>query len=289
MNILMTGGTGFLGRHLLKRFVNKGDKVYVLVRSSSRINSILEFAYQIKLIFIESNDLEKVFAEKRIDAIVHCATDYGRSSKNTWQILEPNLILPVKLLELANRHNVSVFFNTDTVLDKRISDYAMSKSHFSDWLQSFSENLVAINFRLEHFYGPGDDITKFVSMAIRTMLSKQKRFPLTQGMQKRDFIYIDDVCDAAVLILDKAKDFSNGYYEYEVGSGELVSIKNLVKLIKEFTKSKIELGFGDIEYRDNEHMSVSLKNSHLRALGWAPKVSLRDGLIKTIKYEKEIE
>lgn len=287
MNILLTGSTGFLGRSLLKCFVNRGDHVVSLLRKTSNIKRIGEYINKTDIVFVEDTDLEKLFINKKFDIVVHCATDYGRTHKNTWEILEPNLLLPVKLLELARRNSVKAFFNTDTVLDKGISDYALSKSQFFDWLKRYSKQIVTVNLSLEHFYGPDDDPTKFVTMSIQKMLSNHSHFPLTKGLQKRDFIFIDDVCDASILLIDKSMQLRNGLYEHQIGTGDLVTIKEFVNLIKSLTGSKINLGFGELPYRENEHMSVPMRNNTLGDFNWRPKIGLIEGLKRTIEFERK--
>ena len=140
--LLFTGGTGFLGSNILKNIVDSGDKIIVLKRSTSNITRIKEITNEIILFDIDLIHAEMIFLEHKIDKIIHCATNYGRKFSNPIEITEANLILPLKLLDLGEKHNVSCFINTDTILDKRISSYSLSKSQFKQWLEMYSSKMV---------------------------------------------------------------------------------------------------------------------------------------------------
>jgi CDP-paratose synthetase len=201
-------------------------------------------------------------------------------------ILEANLMLPLKLLETGRSNGLKCFVNTDTILDKRVNFYSLSKSQFKDWLKLYSEKMTCINVSLEHFYGPNDDESKFVTWAIHSLIYREAQMDLTLGFQKRDFIYIDDVCDAFVAIIKNAMLRDVGFQSYEVGTGDPVSIRDFVSLIKTMTgNAETKLNFGSIPYRENEVMEYKTDLAEIKLLGWYPKISLKDGLSMTIEFE----
>jgi CDP-paratose synthetase len=287
MTILMTGATGYLGSNILRQLVKDGKhKVIVLKRSFSntfRINGDQE-----KIIFynIDEINIEKIFIDNKIDLILHCATDYGRKSINPLQIIEANLILPVKLLEFGRKHETRCFINTDTILDKRINHYSLSKKQFRDWLWSYKSDMVCINVELEHFYGSGDDKTKFVSHIVDSMIRNVEEINLTLGEQKRNFVYIDDVVGAFMTIINKVNCSRKEFYEYQIGSDEAVSIREFVLLIKEVVgNDKTVLNFGALPYRENEVMECAVDVSKIKELGWSARQTIESGLRKMIKQE----
>jgi len=286
--ILMTGATGFLGSNLLIKLVDVGYEVIILKRSFSdtkRINGCLK---KIKYYDIDQEGIEKCFTENRIDVFIHCATDYGRKNTDPLQIIEANLILPLKILEIGLKNSCFRFINTDTILDKGINSYSLSKKQFSDWLKMYSDRAVCVNVVLEHFYGPFDDRTKFVPFIIDKMLSNAAEVDLTFGQQKRDFIYIDDVVDAFTVILENIANMDKGFYNYEIGADKLVTIKEIVSLIKEMSENKVtRINFGAVPYRANEVMEPKIDTSSIRQIGWTPKTKLIDGLRKTLEMEIE--
>ena len=285
--ILMTGATGFLGSNLLRALINDEREVIVLKRSFSDTQRIKDLMDKIVFFDLDKISMEDVFKKVDVDVIVHCATNYGRNDRDPFLVIEANLLLPLRLLEMSKKYGVGCFINTDTILDKRINHYSLSKSQFKGWLEMYSDNMVCINVLLEHFYGALDDKTKFVSFVIDKVLSDSSRIDLTEGRQKRDFIYIDDVIEAFTKILGNIEKLQKGFYRYEIGTNNPVSIKDLVTLIKRISgKKSTNLNFGAIPYRKNEIMESNVDTKAIRALGWEPGYSLEEGLKKTIDLEK---
>jgi CDP-paratose synthetase len=284
--ILISGATGFLGSNLLKRLVDQNYKVVILKRSFSNTERIVNYVKKIKSYDIDKVNLEKCFLENNIDVFIHCATDYGRKKIDPMQIIDANLIFPLKLIEIAVKNNCKFFLNTDTVLDKRVNSYSLSKTQFLDWFKIYSDKAICINIVLEHFYGPFDDKSKFVSSIIKKLINNESHINLTLGEQKRDFIYIDDVVDAFSIILKNVPKMKQGFYSYEIGAGKMISIKKIVTIIKELTGNSItNLNFGAIPYRINEIMEPKMDINPIKKIGWKPKTNLTKGLKNTIKSE----
>jgi len=111
---------------------------------------------------------------------------------------------------------------------------------------------------------------------------------LTKGEQKRDFIFIDDIINA-FLILFRCPDEQLSFNELDIGTGKQISIKEfivtLVSIIEKIQNKtiKTKLSFGALSYRPLEKMYVSENVSKLKALGWKPMVDLEEGLTRTIK------
>lgn len=288
MNILLTGATGFLGSHLLAHLVEDGHKVTVLVRHSSLLQRIAPFLDRLTVHVIGDSSLQGLFHTNKIETIIHCATNYGRGEVDPSELLEANLIMPLQLLQAGRNAGVRCFINTDTILDKGVSNYALSKSQFREWLQNYAQKMVCVNVALEHFYGPHDDPTKFVSFIVKQLLDSVDSINLTLGEQKRDFIYIDDIISAFLLILDSCAAKESGFFEYEIGTGDTISIRQFVELTKQLSgNTHTQLNFGAIPYRENEAMETSVNISAIRALGWDPSTSLIAGLTKMLAREQE--
>jgi CDP-paratose synthetase len=288
MRILMTGATGFLGSHLLARLLAEPQfsDITILKRSYSDLGRVADLMPVISSFDLDLHPLEEIFERNRFDTILHCATNYGRGPIPRAQIIETNLLLPLRLLDLSADHGTTLFINTDTMLDNRISAYSLSKQQFREWLRGAAERMTCIDMLLEHFYGPGDDQTKFVSYLIGALLERRASIDLTAGMQTRDFTYIQDVTDAFLHVLRSAQT-GGGYLEYQVGSGQSTRLKDFVELARTICGNSItELRFGALAYRANEQMNVSADTSRLRALGWRSSWSVRAGLETTVREEK---
>jgi nucleoside-diphosphate-sugar epimerase len=282
----MTGGTGYLGSRLIPMLLGKGFELTVLKRSFSPMDRISAFEKEINTVDLDRVLLEDVFRVGEYGMILHCATNYGRRVSNPLQIIEANLMLPLRLIELGSKNGIGCFINTDTIIDKGINQYSLSKGQFKEWLVQYADKMLCINVALEHFYGPGDDDSKFVSNIIRRLLERVPSIDLTLGQQKRDFIYIDDVVYAFRSIVEASLGLATGYMSFEVGSGQAVSIEQFVKLIAGIMGNKeTRLNFGALKYRPGEVMESKVNLDSLRRLGWDCKVDLREGLAKTILFE----
>jgi len=285
--ILLTGATGFLGSHLLEGLLEKGYKVVILKRSTSNIWRIKHLLNQVKSYDVDVQPLELAFEQQRIDAVMHTACHYGRNDDSIYQVVETNLMFGLRILDAGLKFNTTTFFNTDTLLHKHLNVYSLSKNQFVEWLKQQSDKIQVITLKLEHMYGPGDDITKFVPWVLSQLKSNSPEIKLTVGEQQRDFIYIDDVISAFMLLFEKSEalpDFS----EFDVGTGTLTSVRDFIENLKvtyekEIGTVRTQLNFGAIPYRDGEMMTVEVNNEKLKILGWQAKTLLDHGLRKTIK------
>ena len=286
-NILMTGATGFLGSNLLRELIKHKYEVTILKRSLSNISRIKDLIGSVKSFNLDEIYIESIFKKVKVDVILHCATSYGRADTDPFLVIDANLLLPLELLEIGKKNNIKYFVNTDTILNKRINYYTLSKNQFKDWLEMCSEELVGVNVLLEHFYGPFDDKTKFISFIIDKLLKNALEIDLTEGKQKRDFIYIDDVVAAFIKILENLNNLKFGVHNYEIGTNKSFKIREVVDLIKQISANTVtKYNFGAIAYRKNEIMNSKVDIKAIRNLGWKPKYSLLQGLTRTINEEK---
>jgi nucleoside-diphosphate-sugar epimerase len=283
--ILLTGPTGFLGSHLLEALKYEGYTVVILKRSFSDTWRIDHLLGNVKSYDIDRTSFEKAFEEQKIDAVIHTATSYGRKNEKVSEVVDTNLTFGLKILETAVFYHTNVFFNTDTLQYKYLSNYTLAKKQFAEWLKFFSETgkINIVNMRLEHMYGPKDDRSKFVFWLLEQMLSNTDEIPLTNGDQKRDFIYITDIVNAYLLLLQQSEK-TRKFSEYDVGTGNPISIKEFVLKVKgaveKVLKNQVttELRFGSLPYRKGEMMVIEEDVTPLFDLGWRPTTGLTDGL-----------
>ena len=281
-HIVVTGGFGFLGRSLVSKLIEK-NYLITIIEKQETVNPFTMLK-NTKVFYSDNLDFSKLF-EIKTDLIIHTATLYGRNNETMHNIFETNLKFPLNLLEAAIEYNVPYFINTDTILNKHTNYYSLSKKQFGEWLQMLSENISIINLSLEHFYGPGASESNFITLMIKKLLSHEASIDLTEGLQKRNFIFISDIIDAYLLTIDC---INNGIIKgpinnYAVSSNEIISIKELTLKLKKITNSQVKLNFGAIPYRKNEIMEPVPANNALQQLEWNPSVSLDEGLKKTVK------
>lgn len=286
--IVLTGITGFLGSHLARALIAEGYKVIGLKRRSSSLHRLSGVLNALTLVDIESVDYDAIFRDHgNVDTILHTATSYGRNNETVTEIFSANTDFPLRLLDAGSRAGVRSFMNTDTILDKYLNFYAFSKNQLLEWGRFFSlnEKIAFWNLRLEHFYGFGDDASKFTAYIINSCLANEPEIRLTHGEQRRDFIYIDDVVSAYLLLLREINGAVPVLREFDIGSGSSISIKEFVTLVKRLTGSTTELKFGALPYRDGEVMNSTANVASLTALGWKCKYDVEAGISKVLGME----
>lgn len=274
MNILITGINGYLGSNLAKS-LSKDNQIIGLEYSLHNLNRIE--GYNFKVYSVENGVPNELFADNNIDAIIHTATFYGRQNEAVKTIAHANLFVPFELLDKAIVNGCSTFINTDTVLDRFVSTYALTKNQFREWLYLRRNEIKIVNMQLEHFYGPDAPDTNFITAMIKRLKQNEPNIDLTAGEQLRDFIYIDDVVAAYKTVLGKLP-LRDDYSEFQVSTQELISIKELMLTLKEITQSKSMLNFGAVPYRENELMNSETDNSALLKLGWKPRFKAIESL-----------
>lgn len=295
--ILLTGASGFLGSHLLKSLLNKTNHdIIVLKRSFSKTNRI---DTQLSLSRVIPYDIDKVSLESipwnNVSAVIHCATEYGRNGAVSSKILQSNLIFPVNIAELAIKNGVQCFINTDSYFNKEgqsyqyLLDYSLSKKSLNLWLQYFSQKIKVINMVLEHIYGEDDNPDKFVEKMIQDIaINPKDEIDLSGGEQKRDFVYVKDVCDSYIGALNWSKNNNFRYKTLQIGTGKAVSLKDFVSCIKKTANNNItRLKFGALPYRVDEIMLSKADTCELSNVVNVDKfLSFQDGIKNIICYYK---
>lgn len=287
-SVILTGASGFIGSHLVNRLIELGFLVIAVTRSLEKSAS----RQGDNLFWIQWSDIEDFLLKNRLSpiAIMHLATAYGRNNESLASIEEANVIMPLNLLELAVKHKIKKFINTDSYFTKPefnyqyMRPYIITKDSFRKWgeFASGHNDLHFVNMRLEHVYGPGDGKGKFIPYIIESLYTNKDFIECTDCTQKRDFIYIDDVVSAYITILNK--DLPSKYLECEVGCGVSIPLRDFLEKIKEIKhETKTIFKFGSLKQRDNEIMESKAEISLLESLGWKPEVEYLAGISKTLE------
>lgn len=287
MRILLTGATGFLGSSLVHHWASCGHELWLPTRPTSRSDRIGSLLNVVNVVPVTSaEEISSLVSHARPEVVVHTACAYGRSGEKSVDLLDANFrfgaLLLQALLDSPQRETLPVtFINTGSVLAPDVSMYALSKHQFSMWGDALArqaeDKLRFIDVKLQQMYGYGDDRSKFIMNVIEACRHNEQRLALTEGEQRRDFIHIDDVVSAFDRILEQRQLFTSSE-QIEVGSGEAVTMRSFVELVKTLASASTSLDFGAVPYRANEAMLSVADTSRLRKLGWQPKVTLENGL-----------
>lgn len=298
--ILLTGATGFLGSHLLEALLEKGHKVIVLKRSTSNTWRIIHLLSKLKVYDIDTESIESIFREEKIDIIIHMATFYKKIN-NTEEIsamINTNITLPTKLLEIGIRHDIKAFINTGTFFEydcstlpvteesnkKPFNFYAKTKLAFEEILKTYSNEIAINTFRIFSPYGEKDDDQKLIPTIMKSALSA-KKLKLSEGFQKLDFIYAKDISNAYIHAIDRIKkeNIKKEYHVFNLGTGQALSIREVVSIIEQSLKKNIEKEWGIKSNYDIPMAYASIDKSFL-LLDWTPTYSIYDGISNTLRY-----
>ena len=287
-SLFITGADGFLGHHLVQQLA-KTYNIIGLVRNPQELKRLK--VGQITL-YSTNEPLNEIFERYRPIGIIHTATKYGRTGESVPNLLDVNVDLPIRLLELSQTYNIKVFINIGSFITQGngynyLQDYALSKKQCSQWLELIANKVntcKVIDFNLYHPFGPGDSEAKFVSQMVKAMKEKTPFIDLTPGEQKRDFIYVADAVAAIELALKRSVKLQKPYTQTDLGTGSSYSLRYFLETLKAVSKNtETELRFGKLSYRENEIMEAKANPDLLESWGWKPKYTLDQGLLLTVK------
>lgn len=302
MKILLTGANGFLGSKLFEMLIVNNYVAITLRKSSNtdRIKGIIE-SNEIKKLYTDCStdeEIENFFKFEKIDLIIHCATDYGKQKNYFYKVFESNVLFPLKLLEIGLKYGLKYFINSDSYFNKKnltynaLPNYSKTKKLFLGYLKEIGNNIIILNMRLEHIYGPNDNDDKFISFLLNK-LTNNEEISLTHGHQKRDLIYINDVVDSYLKVISVLDKIENPYFkDLEIGSGNSIELRSFIEIIKSILKSSSILQYGIIGYRDDEIMN-SFANNSLQKFGLEHNIkfnfrSVNSGIEDMLQYHQKI-
>lgn len=278
MRIIILGSTGYLGSKLATSLVTRNHEVLCIKRESSsikRLETIIEYIDFTNI----TNIAETLKQKKPYDCLINTACVYPRNAQNDMDIFEANFYVPLKILLTCVPYGIKKFVTIDTGLPNNFNTYSFSKNEFArfcEWYmnQNTKNELKHIcNIKLENFYGKDEPTERFIPSTVKKLKHNDKIL-LTEGDQRRDFIYIEDAMRAITLVVEKQG--LPKYMDLPLGTGIGVSIREAIDYLKLLTNSKSELCFGAIPKRQNEPDSIA-DCTKMKDLGIDIKYSWQDG------------
>ncbi|MHC1738795.1 MAG: NAD-dependent epimerase/dehydratase family protein [Ignavibacteriaceae bacterium] len=303
VKVVITGGAGFIGSHLVEEWISKNADVWIIDNLRSGKKQNLSHLSGYNLIEGSITDKELVFeALKGADYVHNLAAlvSVPESVENPYECVEINVKGLLNLLEAAKFHNVKkvIHFssaavygdNPDTpkttdMKPEPKSPYGITKLDGEYYLNAYSENfgLSTLSFRCFNVFGPRQDPASQYAAAIPIFVSKALKnediIIYGDGEQTRDFIFVKDIVRANIMAAEQ-KSVSG---VYNLGTGTSISINQLVTLTLQLTKSTSRVIYEEERPGDIKHSLSSMERTKSE-LGFVPQFDLTEGLKSTIRY-----
>ncbi len=301
MKVLVTGGAGFIGSHLVDRLVMEGHEAVVVDNLITGKRRNINRAARFYKMDIQSWRLERVFRNERPNVVMHLAAqmDVRKSVEDPMFDAQVNILGTLNVLQQAVKHGVrKVIFSSsggaiygeqetypapETHVLKPLSPYGLSKLCGEQYLSYFQRvsGLQAVSLRYANVYGPRQDPegeAGVVAIFIQKMLNNEQPVINGNGRQTRDFVFVDDVVEANLAMMGQETQGT-----YNVGTGVETSINDLFRILVQHTGSACKEIHGPA--KKGEQARSVIDNTKLRhELSWEPRADLSEGLKKTVEY-----
>ncbi len=287
--VLVTGASGFIGTHLTARLLAEGAEVHGISRSE-RATAGMRW---VMTDMTDAEGLAAVVADVRPDIVFHLASHVtgSRDVEAVLPTMNDNLVGAVNLLLAASAAGCQRVVLTGSLEEPAgeepepdpVSPYAAAKFAASAYGRMFHRlyGLSVVNLRVFMVYGPGQrDERKLVPYVITSLLRNAPP-RLSSGVREVDWVYVDDVVDAYLVaaVSDRAAGET-----LDVGSGALVTVRDLVEQIVRVMEPGVNPEFGALPDRTAERVRVADVGRTTQLTGWSPKTPLDEGLVRTIEW-----
>jgi UDP-glucose 4-epimerase len=305
MKILVTGGAGFIGSHLVDRLIDNGHKVFVIDNLSlGRIENVNPKAVFYKM-DIRDKQLEDIFKKEQPEIVSHHAAQASvtKSMEDPFFDNDVNIHGTLNIIECCKNYGVKKIIFSSTggavygepqympVNEKHpinpLSIYGLHKYFGEKYLNLYNKNygLEFTVLRYSNVFGPRQNPhgeAGVVAIFSKQLLQGDTPTIFGDGSKTRDYLYVDDVVDTNLLVMDMK---GNGKI-FNLGWGIEITDQKIFDSIKEALNVNIKPIYGS--KRPGELDRIALDASYIKKeLGWKPVVRLEEGIAKTVEYYKK--
>lgn len=293
MRLLLTGGTGFIGSHLIHRLTELGHAVSVIVRPDSNL-APLQGTLSYLAVYPYDGSIESLITaakEARPDVVLHLASLFitEHTSAQISPLVASNILFGTQLAEAMRQTGLTRLVNTGTSWQHyRDADYnpvclyAATKEALETLLRYYveAEGLSVVNLHLFDTYGPGDHRPKLINL-LRRLVGSDQALAMSAGDQRIDLVYIDDVVSAFVTAIERLDSNVGDQWErFGVSSRQPLSLREVVAAFEAACGRPLPILWGERSYRRREVMTPWTRDAWLP--GWEPEVSFSEGLRRTL-------
>jgi UDP-glucose 4-epimerase len=305
MKILVTGGAGFIGSHVVDCFISKGFEVVIVDDLSTGRESNLNPRATFYKMDIRDPQLANVFARELPDYVSHHAAqmDVRRSVAQPLFDADVNILGSINVIECARQFQVKKFVYISSggaaygepeylPCDENhpvnpICQYGASKHTVEHYLYMYRVNygLEYAVLRYPNVYGPRQDPkgeAGVIAIFIGKMLAKEPVVINGDGEQQRDFVHVGECAYANFLALQAPSGI------YNLGSGYGVSVNQIFEALRKITAYPNDAQHGPAKLGETRVIYLDASKA-FKAMGWKPAISLEDGLRQTLEYHAERE
>jgi UDP-glucose 4-epimerase len=304
MKILVTGGAGFIGSHVVDAYIEAGHQVVVFDDLSTGVKENLNLKARFFEVDICSDRAADILAKEKPHLLNHHAAQIrvDLAAKDPIKDLEINIIGLLNLMETARKGKFlkrvilastggAMYGNqktpfTEGMIPQPLSPYGISKRASELYLNFYQEQyqIPYISLRYANVYGPRQNPygeAGVVSIFCENLLNSKQPIIFGNGQQTRDYVYISDVVKANLLATQA--DLTG---EYNIGTGIATDVNQIYQLVSHQLGSKVKAKHGPPRPGEQQISSLNCKLAKQK-LNWQPQVKLEEGIKKTVSFFRQ--
>ena len=303
MKVLVTGGAGFIGSHIVDRLIGLGHDVIVIDNLCTGKMAFIHPEASFYRVDLRDRGIQEIVEAEQPEVVIHQAAqiDVPTSVKDPLFDAETNILGTLRLLEACRRSGVRkiVYASSAAVygepaylpIDEKhpvdpLSNYGVSKYAPECYLKVY-KRLYGLDYtilRYANVYGIRQDPRGeggVIAIFLDRVLRNEALTIFGDGKQTRDFVYVGDIADANIRALHRGSGMI-----FNLGTGVPTSLEKLVGILEEVTEKKLRVEYGPERPGDIRHSHFDIRKAE-KWLDWTPRIDLKTGLRMTYKYYLE--